>query len=443
MAEPCLIELNDAEIRASQGARLILRAPGIAVVERGTLHLGEAAARRAHLHPRQTWNRFWSALGQDPWPAPVDALRHNADLAWHQLRFLHERAGKPAEVVFAVPGSFSAAQLALLLGIAQSCPFRAAGLVDAAVAAVAACAGPGRYQHLDLQLHQAVLTRIDVTDEVTRHSVDVIEGTGVLAFHDAAAELAADTFIQQSRFDPLHRAETEQALYDQLPRCLAAFAAQSEVMLELSAGHTRQKARVTRDAMNERLQRVADGIVQRLEPGRAVLLGDRAAAIPGLSAACGALLSLPEDAVRNGVARHGERVRSPGPNLGFVTRLPAPADPLLRLPETAPAEAAPAATGRFETPTHLLHGHHAWPLGQRTLYLSARGSVSVTPQPISTCSVSGNGAEARIQPLSDISIYVDGERVAGPRRLGAGDKISFAGSDTVYSLIATVRADVP
>jgi hypothetical protein len=40
-------------------------------------------------------------------------------------------------------------------------------------------------------------------------------------------------------------------------------------------------------------------------------------------------------------------------------------------------------------------------------------------------------------------MYVDGERLAGSRRLAAGDRISFAGSDTVYSLISAVSPDGP
>ena len=443
MSQACIIELNDAEIRLSQGDRLLLRCPGVAVIQGDNLYLGEQAARMAQLHPRHTFNRFWSALSQDPWPAPAGPLRHNADLAWHQLLSLYERAGKPKEVIFAVPGNFTTAQLALLLGISQSCPFKAVGLVEAVVAAVAGVAGPGRYQHLELQLHQAVLTRIDVHEQVERHSVDVVEGPGVQAFHDAAAELIADTFIQQSRFDPLHRAETEQAVYDQLPRCLSALLNQQEVMLDIATGQSRQQARLTRDSMVGRLQREYAAMLQRLEPDRPVLLGDRAAALPGLSGACAAVLSLPEDAVRRSCILHMDRIRSAGPNLNFVTRLPAP--PHSALSQSASEAPTAVHPARAEQATHLLHGHKAFPLNQQTLflYLSARGSVSATRQPTSACAMTRYGVETSVVPLSDITVYVNGERLAGSRRLAAGDRISFAGSDTVYSLISAVSPDGP
>jgi len=37
-----------------------------------------------------------------------------------------------------------------------------------------------------------------------------------------------------------------------------------------------------------------------------------------------------------------------------------------------------------------------------------------------------------------VNIYVNGERLVGSTHIKAGDKISFAGSDTVYALISVV-----
>ena len=80
----------------------------------------------------------------------------------------HDMAGEVEEALLAVPGSFTSAQLSLLLGLAQASPFSVTGLVDAAVAATAATAGPGSYNHLDIQLHQTVVTSLEVSGTAKR-----------------------------------------------------------------------------------------------------------------------------------------------------------------------------------------------------------------------------------------------------------------------------------
>ena len=64
------------------------------------------------------------------------------------------------EVLLAVPGSFSADQLSLILGIAKACKMPVVGMVDAAVAASAHGFPGARLLHLDLLLHRVVLTEM-------------------------------------------------------------------------------------------------------------------------------------------------------------------------------------------------------------------------------------------------------------------------------------------
>ncbi len=172
-----------------------------------------------------------------------------------------------------------------------------------------------------------------------------------------------------------------------------------------------------------------------------MLLSDRAAALPGLAEACTAATAMSDMDVRRGCLLHETLIRSAGPNLNFVTRLPVTSAATIKM--TASPTAASLSPIRNDPATHLLHGYQAYPLSQRTLYLSARGSVAGTRQPNSSCSITGTNVDIQISPLSDISIYVDGERLTRPRRIHAGGKISFAGSDTVYSLISAVSPDGP
>lgn len=435
-----VLELNDSEIRAGTGSRIELRSPGYALLRGEGVELGERAQRQAYLLPRQTYNRFWAHLNQDALQTPTPRYRHNADLAWAHLLHIHEQAGRPDQVIFAVPGHFTRQQLALLLGIVQSCPFRAIGLVDNAVAAVAAVAGPGRYEHIEMYLHHTVLTRIDVDSQVLRRSVQSLDNTGLTSVHDLVADLAADCFIQQCRFDPRHHAETEQALHDQIPRCLEALGTAAEAALEIRFMQARHQARVTRAALRERLGGVYSGIQRALDTDRVPLLGDRIAGLPGFADDLPGQRPLGAESVFESCERHRLVICGSGPELSFVTRLPVIENPVLSVESEAdtvdagPRPSAPAAT-------HILIGHRAFPLRQEVLYLSARGSVSSSAVDGTSCSISQLNGRAVATPMSDLSIYVNGERLSGVRSLAAGDRISFAGTDTVYSLIRVANPD--
>jgi hypothetical protein len=82
-------------------------------------------------------------------------------------------------------------------------------------------------------------------------------------------------------------------------------------------------------------------------------------------------------------------------------------------------------------------------LHAKPLFLSARGAVSAERHDGAACSIGLNSRQAVVTPLSDITMYVNGERITGPRALSAGDKIGFAGSDTVCTLISVDDGDAP
>jgi len=432
-----VVELNDIELRVARGGEILVRSPGYIVVDDDTVLIGEPARRRAPLHPQKAYNSFWSNLSQDSLHTVTARFRHNADLAFAQLMDIHQRAGKPAEVFFSVPGSFSPEQLSLLLGIVEACPFTAAGLVDSAVAAVSAGAAPGEYRHLDIELHRAVVTCISVADEVIREDVEIITNTGLCAIHDAAAELVTDTFIAQCRFDPQHQAESEQALYDQLPGCLGALARGRETIFEIHFSGVKHRARLTRSLMVEKLSRHYEQILKELAPVRHCLISDRLARLPGFTARLQSAAILDEGSVFAGVCAHAAVIQSEGPALNFVTRLPRTAGPR----QPAPAPAAPPQEREAEPPppaaSHLLGGYSAYPLSGQPLYLSGQGRISATSAGSALCSVRLAGGHAVLQCETEAPVAVNGERVHSSRSLVPGDRI------TVGSAVFTPITVVP
>ncbi len=428
----CSIELNDSEIRVAHNTDIILRSPGYAVIREQGVELGEAAAKLAHLHPRASNNRYWNKLNQDALQSSSTQVRHNADLAYAHLLALHEQAGRPAEMLFVVPGSYSRQQLSLLLGLVEACPFKAIGLVDSAVAAGAQTAGHGSYAHLDIHLHQAILTELNVADAVSKTAVQMIDDAGLATIYDACAAMMADLFIRHSRFDPQHHAETEQALYDQIPPCLEKLSSNSEVLLEIAYQGTQHQARLSRAALLDRLKQYYQKILAAIPADADCLISDRLARLPGFVEQQAGMRVLEPTGIFKTCVEQLELIRSSGPALSLITRLPTTSNPAIR--ETITDEkAAPAAKAEMPA-THILNGHQAHPLGAQALFLSASNNPAKEKAKDCPCSVFVEEGQAILQSDSP-GVLVNGEKPAQRTRIKAGDVLRLARSRVDYLFI--------
>ena len=350
---------------------------------------------------------------------------------------IYEQCGKPAEVLFAVPCGYTREKLALLLGIVGACPFQAVGMVDSSVAAAAARVGRGRYQHLDIYLHHAVITCLDADEQVTRTRVEVLDDTGLLRIHTTVSALIADLFIEQSRFDPLHHAITEQALYDQLPKCLLALRDRNEVLFEIHYKNTTHQARLHREVLLARLRPIYEKILQRLAPDRTLLLGDRVNALPGLTDLLPEPSVLGAEAVFSGCTRHQTHIRSKGPALSFITTLPVADQPTITAVErsTQPERKAPVAE-RPAHVTHIMYGYHAWPLSSGATCLSAAGVITAAQQDESRCKVAVDAAgHVVVTTGNGHAVYLNGRRINGSVVVQPGDQLGFSASDNSYTFI--------
>jgi hypothetical protein len=440
-----IIELNDADIRVGSGREIVLRSPGYAITENDKIEVGIVAARQARLNPRAVYDRYWSNLNQDPLQSPTDYARHHADLAYAHLLALHEQAGKPDEVLFAVPGNFSNDQLALLLGLVEASPFqKTVGLVDVAVAAAAPVVPAGSCVHLDLHLHHVVLTNLVVADQVTRGEVQIIEGVGRAEMFDRCASAIADVFIAQTRFDPQHHAETEQMLYDQIPQCFQTLGQSSEATIEMQYRGTQYQTKITGDLVREALNPLYTKIAAALDGETLNLVGDRLAGLPGFLELLPNTQALPETSVMDGCQSHLLKIHSAGPTLDFVTSLPAN-DKIAAAPESAAVPVQSVASEPKATPvtrttpatraTHLMYEHRAYRLGQAPLYLSLVDGVSKTKTAQSSCQISQRGEELLAQVLADDALVLNGQRLQGQAPLQRGDVIAIVGTGVEYRLI--------
>ena len=440
-----IIELNDSDLRLSQGGQRLQESPGFALIEASALQTGAAARSQARLHPLQTNNQFWQRLNLEPLANANAHCRHHADLAFNHLQELQRLAqeqGTPiADVIYAVPGNFSRDQLALLLGITQACEFNAVGLVDSATAALAPRVGPGRYLHVDLQLHQCVITHLNAGAELERGQAETLTGAGLLNCYDSWAHLAATQFIQQTRFDPFHNASSEQALFDQLPDVLTQCASTGEAVLTLQS----HKITLSLAQLEQSLEAIRDRITQKLQqPGiDRIFFSDRWQHLPGFATLLAKGELLPTDAIAAAAEAHSLALRSDAEALSLVTQLPAGG--------TNASAASPASAEKPEQSqaiaSHLLCGHRAFPT-RAPLYIvdhQTQGALDLAHSPGShpLCAVTPTAGQLELRAINGSGLTLNDRPARNGDQLQPGDRLGLPGVGEQITAIKVIDADGP
>jgi hypothetical protein len=347
-----LLDLIDSDLRLFHD-RQVLHSPGYALLRDGHLVFGEEARAMARRQPRNVNTRYWWQLGTKPLQPSLGAARHTADLAHAHMQAVHREAGKPAEFILSVPDSLQRDQLSLLLGIIQACPFDAVGLVNRSVLLGSVIGGGERILHVELQLHQALATELSCDgDEILFRSSQPLTGVGLLALQEQAADVIARAFINNTRFDPRRKADTEQALYDRLAVAVDEFEQRSETTLEISG----YRSQLRRDDLAAVGARLADAIRPLVDSGTTLLLDASLARLPGVGDAFPEALRVDDALMQAAIEQHAGRLRQDAEALALVNRLP------LKPAESAPRVPEPQQTVTPDTATHILLGELARPL---------------------------------------------------------------------------------
>jgi len=212
------IELNDAGINQAVDGKLIYTSPGYAVLDGDQLMVGEQGLKNARLLPRWTNNRFWNQLNNEPIANSTNLVRHHADLAFNHLEQIWANMDQGIEqVVLAVPGFYDRQQLGLLLGMAKETNIPVKGLVDLGLISVAQQPSLQTIFFLDISLHRITVTLLRSDSVLRAMETMTISDTGLFTLWDRWANIIASQFIQSTRYDPMHQADSEQQLFDLLP----------------------------------------------------------------------------------------------------------------------------------------------------------------------------------------------------------------------------------
>jgi len=409
-----LLDCNDAALRLWQDGEGIW-SPGITWFAGGQYQFGEPAWQRARLSPREINNRFWHRLSTQPLSPALGPARHTADLVHTHLQTL--LGDVPGDVRLAIPGTMEPAQLSLLLGILQTLPVTARSVIHRSAligsAVGEACA------HVELHLHQASITGVSVTDGIaTAQETQLLPGQGLLGLMDEIAERIGEQFVSQTRFDPQRRAETEQALYQQIPALLGSLVTQSEISCTVE-GHT---ARIAREALAPVGAAFSRALAPLLPAGiERIALDALLSELPGLTSS-GEHISVSAEIITRAAdvleVTEGELIfQREAPCSGLV----APGNPPgIAAQEDAPvAEADSGHTASAAAVTHQLIAGHATPL---TLGSSVTDGVVLS-------------GINELTVTTEAAVTLNGRSVEGVTAIIAGDRLTVAGVDVDFIVV--------
>jgi hypothetical protein len=447
------IEINDAGLTVAAADKILAAEPGYALVDGKRIVTGNAARAAARLRPRHVDNRYWEGLSLEPGSASVAGVQNAAELAFAQLSDTWARFKDAAsDAVLVVPTSYDKVKLGILLGLAQECGMPVRAMLDVAAAA-SARPFPGRQLvYVEASLHHVGVTRLSQDRDATALEEKTL-ARGLLALNDLFARRIAEVFVLATRFDPFHRATTEQALYDALPTWLEQLRTAPKAQLTLGSGDDESRVEVERG----QLLAVAAGfykallqlVAQAREPGSAlaVQLSDRLSRQPGLAEA---LARLDEAIVVSHppgypalMALGALTQLGTGDQVKLLRRLAWRGEPVeTSVPSTvtAPSAVPAAPTAR---PTHVVYRGIAYPVNgslligrskvdERRMIIVDDASSGISR---SHCELAVRHGEVVVRDLSSHGTFVNEKRVSGEEVLHLADVIRIGSPGAELTLV--------
>ena len=400
-----LLDCNDAALRLwRDGDDTFLM--GIAWFNEGRYQFGQTAWQQARRAPREINNRYWHRLSTQPLSPALGPARHTADLVHAHLQAL--LSGVSGELALVIPGAMEPAQLSLLLGIIETLPVTPSAVVHRSALVGA---GIGEHcAHVELHLHQASITPVHTIDGMaTTGDTQLLPGFGLLGLIDDIAEIIGQQFVSQTRFDPQRRAETEQALYEQIPGLLNALATQGEVSCAVE-GHT---ARISADTLRTVGQRFSMALAPLIPDDISLIAFDSLlSSLPGLALASQQGQPLRTQAVLpSAVVAGAAQLATNTGELVFQRQIACASASHLATPAPQAVTAAPAPTVSH----YVIAGHAA----------ALSPGIAIAPG----VSVTGSN---QVTVASSAEAQLNGQAIDGSVTLAAGDRLTAGGIEVLF-----------
>jgi hypothetical protein len=429
--------------------------PGAALMLSDGAVFGHAARAGARTMPSAYIDKYWRNLSEQALPRATGDARSFADLAYAQLAQLWSLHGSGVSAVLcAFPSHWGKAELSLLLGVAQEAGIPLVGLATIPVASTRRQYPDCDLIHVEFAASAVSLTQMVQGDGSSAQGPsEAIMDLGIAALERTSAEYFARKFLESSRFDPMHDAQSEQRVYDKLPDWLALLARTPETELQFDHKGNEFRARVSLTELEERLRYRCQPLIQklraRLDTDRpaALQINAAAASFPGVIEAladlpgCDVFILETGAAARGLVFRHAHIRKSSGA-LSVTESLPwdqSVADVSLK-------RAMASSSG--SVPSHVVIGSRAYKLSNRPLRIGAEAAEAdynlvIAPRHAGVsrqhCSIELRNGQAVLDDYSRFGTRLNGHRVEGSTILQAGDIVAVGDPACELKLIAEVH----
>ncbi len=443
------VHINDAGITLLDGTKILYREPGFALLEDNHLITGSDAFKQSRIKPRRIQNRYWSELTTEPFSDQRKSHLSAADLVSQQLEQLMSAASS-TELVVVIPAYMTSQHLGLLLGIAGELNLPITAMVDAAAAATRREYKGAVPVHIDISLHSTTLARLAQPGQVQVEKTSVLNDCGISTLTDAWVHMVSNAFVQQSRFDPLHTAETEQMLINNMDAWLLEASRSDRVHLKLEVASGSHEATIESLAFIGAAASVYQRITSKLralfraDEVPALQLTDRVARLPGLAEMLkarvgGEVFVLEPGATARGALARVRETSGKADGVSLIRQLPW---------DQAAASISDDVAENAQTgvPTHLLFGNTAHEIDGSVLTLGSESADSGRVVVLDTdmpgvsrrhCSLRRVKGQCVIEDFSRYGTFLNGHRIDGSTVLQIGDSVRIGSPGFEFRLITT------
>lgn len=439
------IEISDARLVVVDENAVLHSEPGFAVVADGETLTGTEAFAEARKKPRETSHSHWSTLSIEPGSSTVSGVRSTAEIAYRQLERLWKNVSEGVDqVVFVVPSTFDNDRLGVLLGLAEECGIPTGAIVDAAAAASTRPYPEQQLVYVDSDLHSAYVTNLNQDDRVTAESPARLESMGLSGVMDAFAHRIGELFVLETRFDPFHKAFTEQQIYDGLSDVLSQLDLGGSASFSLTRGDESFAIEMEPSQILGAAQGFYRAIRQLIAQNRkagtglVVQLSDRLIALPGIAAELSRLdaatiVALEPGHAGRSVLAAADKLSLEADAVTLFRHMPWRGEPVtLDLSESFAGQPELPAEETYELPTHVVYAGIAYPIngegvviGRSKLDHRRAILLEAETQGVSRahCELAVVDGELRLRDLSSYGTFVNERRIEGDEILKPADVI--------------------